>query len=172
MGSEKSLLTEAVFYNFKKGKSAQWFGYTDKVHSFTYTKDIGIGATTLGLSEKANGKVWHLHTADKPWTGQQIVDFTAQEMGVKPKLTAFRGFLLTILAIFIPILKEFKEMMYHYEHDYVFNSSLFEKTFGIKPTPYEIGMRKRQRFTRNKENKMMGKNTEGARRICFAPSVL
>jgi nucleoside-diphosphate-sugar epimerase len=143
---EKSLLTEAVFNNFQKGKSAQWFGYTDKVHSFTYTKDIGIGAATLGLSEKANGKVWHLPTADKPWTGQHIVDFAAKEMGVKPKVTAVRGFLLTILAIFIPILKEFKEMMYQYEHDYVFNSALFEKTFGIKPTPYEVGMRETAAF--------------------------
>jgi nucleoside-diphosphate-sugar epimerase len=143
---EKSLLTEAVFNNFQKGKSAQWFGYTDKVHSFTYTKDVGVGAATLGLSEKANGKVWHLPTADKPWTGQQIVDFTAKEMSVKPKVTAFRGFLLTILAIFIPILKEFKEMMYQYEHDYVFSSALFEKTFGIKPTPYEVGMRETAAF--------------------------
>jgi nucleoside-diphosphate-sugar epimerase len=138
---EKSLLTEAVFNNFQKGKTAQWFGYTDKVHSFTYTKDIGKGAVILGNDEKANGKVWHLPTAANPWTGKQIVDFAAKEMGQKPKIMPARGFLLTILGIFIPILREFKEMMYQYEHDYIFNSTLFEKTFDMKPTPYEEGMK-------------------------------
>jgi nucleoside-diphosphate-sugar epimerase len=138
---EKSLLTEAVFNNFQKGKTAQWFGYTDKVHSFTYTKDIGKGAAILGNDEKANGKVWHLPTAANPWTGQQIIDFVAKEMGQKSKTMAIKGFLLTILGIFIPILREFKEMMYQYEHDYIFNSELFEKTFGLKPTTYEEGMK-------------------------------
>jgi nucleoside-diphosphate-sugar epimerase len=138
---EKSLLTEAVFNNFQKEKTAQWFGYTDKVHSFTYTKDIGKGAVILGLDEKANGRVWHLPTANDPWTGQQIVDFVAKEMGQKSKIMAIKGFSLTILGIFIPILREFKEMMYQYEHDYIFNSTLFEKTFGMKPTPYEDGMK-------------------------------
>ena len=138
---EKSLLTEAVFNNFQKGKTAQWFGYTDKVHSFTYTKDIGKGAVILGNDEKADGKVWHLPTAANPWTGQQIVDFVAKEMGQKPKIMAAKGFLLTILGIFIPILREFKEMMYQYEHDYIFNSSLFEKTFRMKATSYEEGMK-------------------------------
>jgi nucleoside-diphosphate-sugar epimerase len=138
---EKSLLTEAVFNNFQKGKTAQWFGYTNKVHSFTYTKDIGKGAVILGNDEKANGKVWHLPTAANPWTGQQIIDFVAKEMEQKSKIMTIKGFLLTILGIFIPILREFKEMMYQYEHDYVFNSVLFEKTFGMKPTLYEEGMK-------------------------------
>ena len=95
----------------------------------------------MGNDEQADGKVWHLPTAANPWTGQQIVDFVAKEMGEKPKIMAARGFLLTILGIFIPILREFKEMMYQYEHDYIFNSSLFEKTFGMKPTSYEEGMK-------------------------------
>lgn len=138
---EKSLLTEAVFNNFQKGKTAQWFGYADKKHSFTYTKDIGIGAVILGNDDKANGKVWHLPTASNPWTGQQIIDFVAKEMGQKSKTMTLRGFLLSVLGIFIPILREFKEMMYQYEHDYVFNSDLFEKTFGVTPTPYEVGMK-------------------------------
>jgi nucleoside-diphosphate-sugar epimerase len=138
---EKSLLTEAVFNNFQKGKTAQWFGYADKVHSFTYTKDIGKGAAILGNDERANGKVWHLPTAVNPLTGQQIIDFVAKEMGQKSKIMAIKGVLLTILGVFVPILREFKEMMYQYEHDYIFNSALFEKTFGMKPTSYEEGMK-------------------------------
>jgi nucleoside-diphosphate-sugar epimerase len=143
---EKGLLTEAIFKNFQKGKTAQWFGYTDKVHSFTYTKDIGKAAVILGNDEKSNGTVWHLPTAANPWTGQQIVDFVANEMGHKNKTMAIRGVFLTVLGVFIPILKEFKEMMYQYENDYIFSSALFEKTFGMKPTPYEVGMKETAAF--------------------------
>jgi nucleoside-diphosphate-sugar epimerase len=138
--SDKSVITDTVFKNLQKGKTAQWFGNSDKVHSFTYTKDIGKAAVILGTEVQANGKVWHLPTA-KPWTGQQIVNFVAKEMGQKSKIMTLKGFLMTVLGLFIPILKEFKEMMYQYEHDYVFNTDLFEKTFGMKATPMEIGLK-------------------------------
>jgi nucleoside-diphosphate-sugar epimerase len=144
--SDKSVIADTVFKNLQKGKSAQWFGDINKVHSFTYTKDIGKAAVILGTDARANGKVWHLPTAPNPWTGQQIVDFVAKDMGQKPKVTALKGLLMTVLGVFIPIIKEFKEMMYQYEQDYVFSSDLFEKTFGMKATSMEEGLRETAAF--------------------------
>jgi nucleoside-diphosphate-sugar epimerase len=146
---EKSLLTEAVFNNFKKNKSAQWFGKLDKVHAFTFVPDIGSAAVVLGSDEKADGKVWHLPTASDAWTGQKIVDFVAPIMGKRPKVSAIGGFFMSLLGLFIPILKEFKEMMYQYNHDYVFSSDLFEKTFNMKPTSYEEGLTITANFYKN-----------------------
>jgi len=37
--------------------------------------------------------------------------------------------------VFLPLMKEFPEMMYQNEMDYVFDSSKFEKRFGIVATP-------------------------------------
>jgi nucleoside-diphosphate-sugar epimerase len=145
---DKSMLTDTVFKNMQKGKTAQLLGNPDKVHSFTYTKDIGKSAVILGLDTRADGKVWHLPTASNPWTGKQLVHFVANEMGKKPKIMALKGFLLTILGLFIPVLKEIKEMMYQYENDYTFSSDLFEKTFGIKATSMEIGLRETATFYR------------------------
>ncbi|MCC5931445.1 MAG: hypothetical protein JJU28_19515 [Cyclobacteriaceae bacterium] len=34
-----------------------------------------------------------------------------------------------------------KEMLCQYDRDYVFSSEKFEKRFGIKPTPYDDGIR-------------------------------
>jgi nucleoside-diphosphate-sugar epimerase len=147
--SDKSVIADTVFKNLQKGKSAQWFGDINKVHSFTYTKDIGKAAVILGIDARANGKVWHLPTASNPWTGQQIINFVAKEMGQKPKVMALKGFLMTVLGLFIPIIKEFKEMMYQYEQDYTFSSDLFEKTFGMKATAMEEGLRETTAFYYN-----------------------
>jgi hypothetical protein len=44
------------------------------------------------------------------------------------------------LGLFIPVLREFVEMMYQYENDYFFDSSKFEKEFGMSATSYKIGI--------------------------------
>jgi hypothetical protein len=38
-------------------------------------------------------------------------------------------------------MKEFPEMLYQYEQDYIFDSTKFENRFGIKATPPEEGIR-------------------------------
>ncbi len=49
--------------------------------------------------------------------------------------------MLYILGLFIPELKEFPEMMYQNEVDYIFDSSKFEKRFGISATKPEEGIK-------------------------------
>ncbi len=84
-----------------------------------------------------------------------MVDMIAQTMGVKPKLTSLGNFMVRLLDIFIPILKEIHEMMYQYNNDYVFNSEKYERTFGnVSPTPYEKGVAKTALFYKEKEQKM------------------
>jgi hypothetical protein len=39
------------------------------------------------------------------------------------------------------VMKEMLEMFYQNQSDYVFDSSKFEARFGIKPTPYHIGLK-------------------------------
>ncbi len=49
--------------------------------------------------------------------------------------------LLYALGIFNPLMKEFPEMMYQNELDYIFDSSKFENRFGIYATTPEEGIR-------------------------------
>ena len=39
-----------------------------------------------------------------------------------------------IMGIFIPLMKELKEMAYQYDRDYYFDSAKFESKFGFTPT--------------------------------------
>ena len=45
-----------------------------------------------------------------------------------------------MLGLFNPIIKESLEMLYQNEVDYIFDSSKFDKSFAVAPTPYQIGI--------------------------------
>lgn len=64
------------------------------------------------------------------------------QLHVEPKHQVLSMFLLKILSLFIPIMRELKEMVYQYDRDYVFDSSKFEKKFDFIPTPYRAGIKK------------------------------
>jgi hypothetical protein len=44
------------------------------------------------------------------------------------------------MGLFVPVLREYEEMMYQIEYDYRFDSSKIESAFGLQPTPYSQGI--------------------------------
>ena len=136
-----SMLTETVFNNFADGKKANWMGPVNYKHSFTYTPDAGKATALLGNTEDAYNQVWHLPTASNPLTGKEWIETIAKEMGVDPKYQSLPKFLVRIIGLFVPIMKELVEMMYQYNRDYIFDSSKFEKRFDLKQTSYLEGIK-------------------------------
>jgi nucleoside-diphosphate-sugar epimerase len=136
-----SMLTETVFKNVSNGKKANWLGSVDNKHSFTYTPDAGKATALLGNTADAYNQVWHLPTASNPFTGKEWIEAIANDMGVEPRFKVVPKFLVRILGLFVPIMKELVEMMYQHERYYIFDSRKFEKRFVFKPTPYLEGIR-------------------------------
>lgn len=136
-----SMLNETVVENLAKGKTAQWIGPLEYRHSFTYTIDAAKGTAILGNTDDAYGEVWHLPTRANPLTARAWIEKIANYFDTKPKSQILTPFLATILGLFVPVLKEVKEMMYQYDRDYVFSSTKFEKRFNFEPTSYEEGIK-------------------------------
>ncbi|KAA3654834.1 MAG: NAD-dependent dehydratase, partial [Calditrichaeota bacterium] len=107
----------------------------------TYTPDAAKATALLGNTDKAYNQVWHLPTAGNPMTGKEWIEVIAKEMGQKPKYQVASRFIIKLLGLFVPIMREMPEMMYQYEGEYVFHSDKFEKAFDLKPTPYMEGIR-------------------------------
>jgi nucleoside-diphosphate-sugar epimerase len=126
----------------KKGKSAQWFVNPKQPHSFTYTPDAAVALYMLAASEKAYGQIWHLPTAKPALTGNEFISIAAKYMHAKSKVQVLPKWLVEIIGMFVPVMKELGEMLYQNEFPYVFDSSKFEKEFQFKPTPYEEGIRR------------------------------
>lgn len=135
------MLTETVFNPLHNGKKASWMSSVNFKHSFTYTPDAAKATALLGNSEKAYNQVWHLPTAANPLSGKEWIEAIAKEMGVKPKYQLATKFIVKLLGLFVPIMREMPEMMYQYDREYVFNSDKFSKHFDLQPTPYLKGIR-------------------------------
>ena len=139
--TKNSMLVETVYKNLKQGKKAMWFASADKVHTFTYTPEAAKATALLGNTPDAYNQVWHLPTSRKPLTGKDWINLFAQELKTEPKLTVIPRWMVGILGLFMPIMRELKEMLYQYDRDYVFDSSKYEKCFNYTPVPPEEAVR-------------------------------
>ena len=74
-------------------------------------------------------------------TGEQWIEAIAREFGVETKVQIVTNFLMTMMGLFVPALKEVKEMNYQYDRDYVFLSDKFNKRFNSEPTRYSEGIK-------------------------------
>jgi nucleoside-diphosphate-sugar epimerase len=139
--NKNSALRIMVVDNLLKGKKAQSFGNVNKIHTFTYTPDAAKATALLGNTPDAFNQVWHVPTTKERLTTLQWIHLIAEELQVKPDIQHLPLWMIKVLGIFIPSLKEFPEMMYQYEQDYMFDSSKFEQRFGITATAPKQGIR-------------------------------
>ncbi|MCB0652201.1 MAG: NAD-dependent epimerase/dehydratase family protein [Saprospiraceae bacterium] len=139
--NKNSVLSIMVADNLIKGKKAQSFGNLDKIHTYTYTPDAAKATAILGNTEDAFNQVWHVPTTKEKLTNRQWIELIAEELKVQPKIQSVPVWMLRILGLFIPVMKEFPEMLYQNEQDYIFDSSKFEKRFGIEATAPKEGIK-------------------------------
>lgn len=135
------MVRELIFKKIASGAKANWLCSLDYKHSVTFTPDAAKATAILGNTDDAYGQVWHLPTAGDPPTGQGWIDLIAQAMGAKAKSQLAPKFLVKLMGLFNPMMKEMVEMLYQYDRDYVFDSSKFEKRFNFKPTSYHEGIK-------------------------------
>lgn len=139
-GAVNSLPHAAVFERLKAGKTPQWIGNQNAVHTFTFTPDAGLAVAALGRSPVAYGQTWHLPTTKELLTGSDFVR-VACELEKRPyKLQVAPRWMLKLMGIFMPVLRENDEMMYQFEYDYRFDSSRIESAFDLQATPYHRGI--------------------------------
>ena len=139
--NKNSALTIMAANNMMKGKKAQVFGNINKIHTYTYTPDAAKATALLGNTNDAYNQVWHVPTTKEKLTNLQWIQLIADELKVKAKIQPVPVWMLHILGLFIPTMKEFPEMLYQYEQDYVFDSSKIEKRFGFEATSPKEGIR-------------------------------
>lgn len=135
-----SILHSTVSEKLKAGKTSQWIGDPKKIHTFTYTPDAGKSVAMLANTPSAYNQVWHALTSKEKITGEQFVRLACDYMNKPYKLQALPKFGVRLIGLFVPVLKEFVEMMYQYENDYIFESTKFEKASGLKATDYKTGI--------------------------------
>lgn len=139
-GAVQSFPHATVFERLRAGKAPQWIGNPNALHTFTFTPDAGHAIAALGKSSEAFGQTWHLPTTKEPLTGADFVRLACDLAGQPFKLQVAPRWMLKLMGIFMPVLRENEEMMYQFEYDYRFDSSKIESLFSLQPTPYTQGI--------------------------------
>jgi nucleoside-diphosphate-sugar epimerase len=139
--NKNSGLSIMVAQNLMNGKKAQVFGNPDRIHTYTYTPDAAKATAILGNSTSAYNQEWHVPTTSEKLTNRQWIELIAKELNTPAKIQKVPSWMLSLSGIFIPIMKEFPEMLYQYEQDYIFDSSKFESQFKLVATPPKEGIK-------------------------------
>lgn len=140
-GANLSLTHATVFERLRAGKTPQWVGDAKALHTFTYTPDAARSVALLGNTPAAYGQVWHALTSKEAMTGEQFVRLACELAGKPYAIQVAPGWMLSLMGLFVPVLRENKEMMYQFEHDYRFDSSKLERALNVQPTDYRTGIK-------------------------------
>lgn len=136
-----SMLYQTVYLKLLKDKNPQWLGKPDVIHSFIYSRDIGKSVTLLGNTKDAYNQVWHLPTTDQKLTNRQWIELMLNAMNKQRKIQTMPDWMINVLGIFVPIMKELQDVGYQFKQDYFFNSNKFNKRFNFTPITPEEGIR-------------------------------
>jgi nucleoside-diphosphate-sugar epimerase len=124
-----------------QGKSAMMIAPPDTPHDFSYVPDIARAVLTLlDAPDDAYGQVWNMPCAPTR-TPREILQMGAQAMGVKLRVRAIPFWLLRVMGLFVPFMREVADVRFTFDRPYVVDGSKFTKRFGFEVTPFEDGVR-------------------------------
>ncbi len=126
--AKNSILYTAFLENILNQKNPMFIGNINKKHSYAYTKDLAKAIILLSDKNKAYHQIWHLpsHQTDSI---NDILSIINDVLNTQYKIKTMPMFLNRILSIFVPILKEVKEMRYQFDDDYIIDDHKFMNLF-------------------------------------------
>lgn len=123
------------------GKPVQYIGDPDQPHSVTYIDDVVRALSTVAVDERAWGRAWHAPT-NQAQTPRQLAEQVCKLAGVRsPRFRSTPAWTLKIGGLFSPLVRELPEVRYQFVKPFVLDSSAFETTFGVHPTPMDEALR-------------------------------
>lgn len=125
------------------GKPMETFGPPELLHSYSYVEDVAAGLVTLALDEQSLGQVWHL-----PVAKAESTEAMAKRFGLKT--TQVPDFVLRVLGVFEPAVKELMEMRYQWRVPFVLDDSKFRRTFGGEATSLDDGVAETVRWMKTR----------------------
>lgn len=138
---ENSVLIGLVYDNLVKGKKAQWLCDADVVYTAGYVPDMARGTAMLGNTADAWNQAWNLPVDGRKITAREWVQLFSDELGVDAGVQVLPSWMMRIVGLAIPAVRETVEMRYQYDRDYYFDSTKFNTRFDYVPTTHGDAVR-------------------------------
>jgi nucleoside-diphosphate-sugar epimerase len=131
---DTAVFGERCFAALAAGKPVDLFGDPDLPHTYTYVPDFARALITLSEQEAAYGRAWHTPNVETISTRAMLQHFeTALGRPIPSRVVS--PLLLTLAGLFVPIVREMKEMAYQFDQPFCVDDSQFRAAFGAQTTP-------------------------------------
>ncbi|MHA2031015.1 MAG: NAD-dependent epimerase/dehydratase family protein [Candidatus Kariarchaeaceae archaeon] len=137
--TKSSFYGDRVFPKVLKGKGVQVIGELDKPHAMIYVFDYARAIVKLANEETAYNQIWHAPMAE-PLSQEEYLRLAYELAGTSGKISSTPKIMLKFLGVFIPIIREVKEMMYEWDKPYYVNSDKYVAKYGKSVTSHEKAM--------------------------------
>ncbi|MEV0382541.1 NAD-dependent epimerase/dehydratase family protein [Nonomuraea sp. NPDC050643] len=139
--TDQSYLGDRFLVPLKAGKAIPLIWPADMPHSWTYLPDVADALITAGADERAWGRPWHVPTAE-PMTFRQMGQRMAEVLGrPAPRFVRLPWPLVRAAGLVSPMMGELRHIRYQFTAPYVLDSSAFQRTFGVAPTPIDKALK-------------------------------
>jgi nucleoside-diphosphate-sugar epimerase len=132
-GGRLTLLGDYFWPRVLKGRSGQILMNPDVPHTYHYIPDVAAGLATLGgAPDDVFGKPWMLPCRPAE-TLRELVRRLERPLGASIRLALVPGWMQRAMSVFMPVLRETREMQYQWDEPFVIDDSRFRKRFGVVP---------------------------------------
>jgi len=132
-GGRLTLLGDYFWPRVFKGRSGQVLMNPDIRHTYHYIPDVAVGLATLGgAPDDAFGKPWMLPCRPAE-TFRALVQRLERPLGTPIRLAVVPGWVQRAMSVFMPVLREIREMQYQWEEPFVIDDFRFRERFGAVP---------------------------------------
>jgi nucleoside-diphosphate-sugar epimerase len=141
-GDPKKSLVGDIFVAAVNKRRANVIGPIDKPHQYVFMDDIGPVALALARDDRAYGKAWNF-AGSGTITQREFANKVFAHFGRKPQLMVANIFMLRLIGLFDPIMREFVEMSYLQSDPVLLDDHALRALLpGLHVTDYDDGIAK------------------------------
>jgi nucleoside-diphosphate-sugar epimerase len=142
--------SEKLYIAALKSKAVDWIGDLDAEIELIYIEDGGEAMVMAALSEKSSAEIFNMPGSDII-TARNYLSMIVEQAGSKSKIGTLNAeWLFILLGIFIPVIKEVREMLYLKREKLILDGTKFDKLIGTRPsTDYATGIRNTLNWVRD-----------------------
>ncbi|MDH2915478.1 MAG: hypothetical protein PXX77_01230, partial [Gallionella sp.] len=107
----------------------------DTAHTYHYIPDVAHGLATLGCAtdEQIGGQALWMLPCQPAVTTRELIQRLGPAVGHTIPLDVMPRWLFNTLGLFVPMLREMKEMAYQWDEPFIVDDSRFRARFAMKP---------------------------------------
>lgn len=132
-----SYVTATILPRARRGKHVFMItGDVDAPHTWTYVPDVGRTLATLGTTDRAAGRIWHVPSNPAKSAREVAADVAALAGAKRPGVSTVPWPVIRAAGVAVPFLRELGETRHQFMKPYVLESQTTQRELGLRPTPW------------------------------------